>query len=442
MSKRAIVRIVSYVCAALTVALIFVVILYKDMRFYKNQVKYTYSQAFDELNDSISNIKLNLEKAKYVTTEKQINNIAVTLYTESKIAKSSFAKFPMSDRYGETLNKFLSQVGNYSVYISRKLNSGDELGTQEKDGIDKLISISETINDNINSAHEKYTAGVFKVEQLGSNIFDNIEESDFTVSFDELEESLVGYPTLIYDGPYSDYIGTKKSKMLEEAENVSEDAAKQTVSDMFGVDLQGIELESYEGGNIACYHFTFEGGSAAVTQKGGYPVYFRRYTEQSEPLYTYEQAVSRAQKYLSKHSADTFVPTYYYTDNGVCVINFAHKNAATVCYTDLIKIGIDLSTGDMVLYEGRGYITNHTERTLPTPQNSAEAAQKVVSDSLTVNSYALALIPTSGGYEKQCYEFTCTAVDGTDVLVYVDTATLQEEQIFIIINTSGGTLVK
>ncbi len=67
--------------------------------------------------------------------------------------------------------------------------------------------------------------------------------------------------------------------------------------------------------------------------------------------------------------------------------------------------------------------------------------QKINSD-LEVEKTSITLIPTDGGGEVRCYEFLCRSESGGEILVYINTSTLEEEQIYILLKTDGGTLVK
>ena len=44
--------------------------------------------------------------------------------------------------------------------------------------------------------------------------------------------------------------------------------------------------------------------------------------------------------------------------------------------------------------------------------------------------------------EIRCYEFHCQAPDSTEILVYINPSTLEEEDILILLKSDGGTLVK
>jgi len=440
--KRTAIRLISYLVAAAIVLSGMIYNCYKEMQFYKNQVRFTYSSSLEELNSSISNINLNLEKAAYVTTAKQMNSIAVTLYTEAKLAKNAFTQISAVGLNKDGFNKFLSQVGNYAVFVARKVTENGEIGDTERQGILRLGEISGEISKDIAEIENQYNNSGAWDEELSDSLNNTLENSELNNMFSELDENFTDYPTLIYDGPYSDYTVPGEPLMLKGKAEVSVDDAKNTAAKLLDVDAQSLKLDGNENGKIEAYRFVYEGGVASISVKGGHPVYFRKYTTDETPFYSYEQAVSIAQKYLSRNSEEKFIPTYYYADNGVCTVSFAYINGNVICYTDLVKIGVDLSSGAVVFYEGRGYLTNHRVRTLPLPKHSVDDAKAVVSTNLKIKSSSICVIPSDNTDEKQCYEFLCTGENEKEILVYINTQTLEEEEILMLFRTNGGTLVK
>ena len=157
---------------------------------------------------------------------------------------------------------------------------------------------------------------------------------------------------------------------------------------------------------------------------------------------TYDNMLSKATKYLSDLGFDNMINTYYFTDAGICVINFAYLDGQTICYTDLIKVGVAVDNGEIMLIETGGYLTNHTLRAFESIDTTPESAAEVISKLLTIEKTSIALIPTSGGGEIRCYEFACKNENGGDIIVYVNAKNLDVEQIYILLKTDGGTLVK
>ena len=194
--------------------------------------------------------------------------------------------------------------------------------------------------------------------------------------------------------------------------------------------------------NCPIYLFSGENLSVTGSRAGGYAVYMRKSREIGNYVLEHGQAVEKAKRYLERIGMSGFTETYFFTDEGVCVINFAYLDGKTVCYTDLVKVGVAMDTGEIMLYEASGYLTNHTDRAFETAAVSAEEAAETVSDRLKIRETSLALIPTKGGGEKRCYEFVCLTEDGREILVYINAVTKEEEDILILLKSDGGTLTK
>ena len=107
----------------------------------------------------------------------------------------------------------------------------------------------------------------------------------------------------------------------------------------------------------------------------------------------------------------------------------------------MIKIGVSALDGSIVSYNAHNYIMNHYERNIGSLPLTKQEAQRSVSNELTVVKSKKALIPRANGKEVHCYEFTCTGKNDENVLVYINGETALEEQIFILLQNSNGSLV-
>ena len=437
MRRRCVIRVFSYLLALLIVIGVGLILTYQKQAEYKDRLKYTYSRSFEILGSSLNNITVNLQKANYATTPLQFSEISAKIFSETVIAKQALAEFPTEGRQFDTVNKFLSQAGNYIMSLSRSLISGQSLREEDNDNLKKLLEVSVSIGDAVSKMQNEYNNSGYWESEIGDTLGG---ESTLADDFLNLEETLTDYPTLLYDGPFSEHKVTGEAEMLKNASEVTENAARDKINEMFGE--RELTFKEVSAGEIPAYEFTFEGGYASVSLDGGYVLEFREYNADTTTAISYEQARSAAQKFLRKNAHANFHETYYYADNGVCVINFAATQGAVICYADLVKVGVDMSSGNIVFYEAGGFVANHKTRETTGAKYSFDEAKNIVSPNLKITNYATALIPSAGGEEKLCYEFTCEAEDNTEILVYINAETLQEEDIFILLKTDGGTLVK
>ena len=441
MKKRTAIRIISFLCAALLVCGGFYVKERRIKNKYKLEIQNDYSRTLSLLDARLNNISLLLEKSLYVSDYSQMNDFASKLYSESELAKDAVSKLPSSENL-QNLNKFLSQVGNFSISTSKTLLSDRELSKEQNKSLNTLYGTAKEISAAISDSDINFNNLDYWEKEIENTFSLNGYKGDFSTSLDAIEDSMSDYPTLVYDGPFSDHILEKKPVMTENAEYVSSGKALETAKKFSGKGHSGLEYDGTQNKEPECYRFTDGTVTVAVTKKGGFVLYMRKNRSVGTTSLTYEKALERAKRFLEENGFENMIETYYYTDEGVCVINFAYLQDNVICYTDLMKVGVATDTGEIMLYEAGGYIANHTERIIKKVAHSADEAKEKVNKSLSVKSTSLALIPTDAGKEVRCYEFLCKGTKNDEVLVYINAQNLKGEKILILLKDDGGTLVK
>ena len=208
-----------------------------------------------------------------------------------------------------------------------------------------------------------------------------------------------------------------------------------------GISTANFQLTARENGKIESYRFGNKSVDISVSKAGGHIIYMRKNRLAREHVITVEQAVEKAKRFLLQNGIKKMAETYYFIDEGVCTINFAYVDGATLCYTDLIKVGVAMDDGEVVLYEAGGYISNHKNRAFESAVYTEKQAAKKLNEKLKILKTDLVLIPTSAGKETRCYEFLCSDQD-TEVLVYINVLTCEQEDILILLKSDAGTLVK
>ncbi len=442
MKRRAVIRMMSYCAAFALAAMGYAIQAHQKAEQYKLQIESNYSHMLDGLDESMSNISVLLQKAEYTTAPKQMTNMAAQLLSEAETAKMALSQLPTGGNELKMLNRFLSQVGNYALTMSKSVVAGEELDASYTDNIAVLKETAKKISEAVGNTAINYNNLDAWSNEITRRLDDAIDENSFAGSVSQLEDSLSDYPTLVYDGPYSDHILEKEPLMVKDAPAVSESEALSVAELIASTETGSLSYDGEIDGKIPCYRFTGEGVNVSVSKQGGYAVYMRKSRSMGNSILEYRQALEKARRYLEKIGMTGFTETYYYTDEGVCVINFAYLDGKTICYTDLIKVGVAMDNGEIMLYEAGGYLTNHTERAFETPTVTEEEAAQKVSDRLTITETALALIPTESAGEVRCYEFVCQTSDGQEILVYINAMNLAEEDILILLKTDGGTLTK
>lgn len=437
-SKRTLIRIVSFTVAFALVLIIRNFQLMWENADAKNALENNYHRAIEDLSMSADNITNTLSKGIYCGTPQMMQKLSVKLWNDASNAKIALAQLPMEELQLQNTYKFLSQVGNYALSVSKKAEQGEKLTNEEYNNLKTLYDYSKDFSRSMWALENLTESGQIVITDLEVNT--DSEVPDITDGFKEFEEGFENYPALIYDGPFSDHILEKTPLMLEGQSEISEENARKLASKACNVNENQLQSGEPEAGKMPSYVFDADGVSVAVTKRGGFLSYMIKSREVASTSISTSKALNNAVDYLISLGILGMKVTYYETYNNVMTINFASKQEDVLCYTDLIKVSVALDNGEILGFDARGYIVNHTLRDFPDERISQKQAKSLVSPLLTIKETQLALIPTNSQGEVLCYEFLCESADGNKILVYIGVESGEEEDILILYQTENGVL--
>ena len=408
---------------------------------YRTRLEYTYERGLTELSEHLNNIETTLTKGLYSATPAGTARLAMNLRSQADSAKVCLSQLPSYGTDLEQTYKFLSQVGEYALSLSRQMQTGTPVDTAQHSQMVKLSQFSKSVNRSVEElCHEMSKDGRWK-QQIEATMGSSQEQTPLSTGLKNTEETLHDFPTLLYDGPFSEHILQAEPLFIKSTPEVSLEKAAEIAAKAIGADPsetgEGILQEK---GTIPSYLFYTSTHAVAVTRQGGILNYFDNNRAIGDTKLQFDQCVEKAKAYLETMNLGTFKESYYSVFEGVCLINFAYVQEDVICYTDLIKIGVALDNGEIVSFNAQGFIMNHTDRKIKKPSHTHKQAEKVISPYLTVQSFNRAIIPLNTREPKLCYEFLCTGTDQEEILVYINAETLEEEELLIVVKTDGGTL--
>lgn len=444
LSTRAIVRIITFLAAIVTVLLAFNIINARKAHDYELQLQNTYTRALMDLVSSADSINSTLSKEIYSGTSDMQSTLSAKLWRDAWAAKIALSQLPLQDIHADKINKFLAQVGNYAIAISKKSSNGENMTLDDYTNLAALYDFSNELKKELWQVENKVQTGRMQIAQVENAIKTENTKGLSTIgqSFTKFEEDVKSYPTLIYDGPFSDNILDKEPTMTKGMSDVDVNTALSKASEVSGIPSDKLKNCNDENGKMPSYCFEGQGANIAVTKNGGLVSYFLKNRTVNEMKLTVNDAMSTASAFLLKLGVQGMVTTYYETYDNICTINFAYSKNGITVYPDLIKVSVAMDNGEITGYDARGFIVNHKDRDIPNPAQSEAQAKGVLSPLLSVERSRLTIIPTDGMNEVLCYEFLCTSRQGTKVLVYVNAKSLKEEQILILFESETGVLTQ
>ena len=406
-----------------------------------------YNRAFHELVGYVDNIDTLLSKAQLTKSPAQLAKLSSDIFRQSAEAKSCLGQLPTSEVQLDNTSKFLSQVGDYTYVLSQDMINGEEISQEQYDNLASMNEYAATLKNTLSDIENRIYSGEIRISDVNSKKRGTVADAagnSILEDLENVEKSFDEYPSLIYDGPFSEHIENRESVMLKNASDISQEDALIKAEEFLGNKGDGLIFEGLSE-NTAIQSYTFiknandEQISISVTKKGGYILSYLDSKNFGEENLNIEEATQKASQFLQQNGFYSMQSSYYEKSGSIATINFAYVQDNVTCYSDLVKVRVALDTGDIVGMESKGYLMNHCERELSMPKLTMEEAKSKISTGLEVSGTKLALVPKDSMREVLCYEFK-GAFNGKNFLVYVNADNGREEEIFLLIESEEGIL--
>lgn len=448
MKKRAKIRLVTFSAAALALFGGFWLDASLSLGAARTQLEYVYLRSLGDLTDYVSGMRTTLRKSMYAGSPSTRSALSAELLAQAGGAKSAMSALPLSGENTDRFNRFLSQAGDYAMSLSRRSLAGDDIGSEDLEALQMLGEYADKLTQALTGLQARLTAEGDSIVQ-DAHLLNNLDELDALAvlddDFDEVAEEFAAFPSLLYDGPFSDHISRREPLALDGLPGVTQEEALDIAAEFLDCPAEDLGFTGEGGGNLSVYSFAGADSMVNITRQGGRPAYYKKAGGISAARLTTDQARRAAEEYLEGLGFGPMELSYSLVNDGMAGFNYhsvleTPSGGAVICYPDLIKLTLELGEGGTVEFDASGYLMNCHARELPEPKVSLEEAKAAVSPALRVESGRLAVIPTPGLDELLCWELHCTAADGQEVLSYVNSETGMEEQLYILQTDEHGTL--
>ncbi len=397
-----------------------------------------YNRIFSELTQYVDDMEITLLKGQIVSTPDQMVRLSSDLYGQASAAKANLTLLPLEGKQLEKTSEFLSQVGEYAICLSDKMLRGEALSAEEIQTMQDLGGYAGKLRTGLDKMLVDVNEGKINYDgnKSGFPSFDGSGKTAMSSRLALLEEEFHNYPSLIYDGPFSQHLELKESPLLKEQSEITEKQAKDRAVKFTGdKDVTVTKID----GKLPSYIINGNNTTAEFTKNGGFLLMLLRDKHIGEEKLSEKEVRQKAELFLRDNGYRNMQESYFEKREGSIVINYAYSQDGYIVYPDLVKIKIALDNGEVIGFESRGYVMNHTYRTIPQPKISKEQALRNINGNLEINGVSMAIIPLENGSEACCYQIKGT-VSGKHFLMYVNTQTGYTEDVQILLESENGTL--
>ena len=395
----------------------------------RTRIENLYHRIDDDLND----VDVSLSKLSAAASPRQSVLLLGDVWRATGSAGAAMGLLPLSHADSCDMSQFITRCGDYAHALMGRVLQGKALTDEDRKQLQDMRTACARIRQ---MAGETIQNGDFVAA-------DNVDGGCYE---QQSEAAISEYPTLIYDGPFSESAENQAPK-CNPGERITAQQAEAEAGRLFPGGTIG--AAAYVPGVLPVYELTIETAdrgqvSLSLTEQGGQLLSFMGAPmgDKNDPPSDEESGRLKeaALSFLQELGVEDPAAAYAQYYQGVAVLNFAPRQEGVILYSDLIKVYLDRETGEVMGLDARNYRLNHRTRDLPKPRIPEKQAADYVSDSLQVEQTSLALIPLTQQTEVLCYEFKATK-DETFYIVYINALTGEEEQIFEVINSEEGDLV-
>lgn len=423
----------------------------------RNFLEAVYQRQFYNLIDQTEQLEVTVGKAVVSSTTGQQAAYLTEAWMRASQAQESLSHLPLRRQNQATTVKFLSQLGDYARVLAREAADGKELSRDQLERLESFEKEMARISGDLHALRTqlsperfRWTASLSSPPKLPREPdVPTQTESDEFQAFTDIEERLRQFPTLIYDGPFSDHLeeiepkGVTGGQIEAEAAN---DAARRFMDTEDPSNYRALGDPRRVEGRIPAFNVNLRKGpngpriTLDISRQGGHVVWMLNTRPLGSARLDSDEAIAKAQAFLRERGLTDLVPIHSLKERNVLITAFAARQDGVILYPDQVKLKVALDDGSVIGYDATAYLTSHHRRSLGQPRLTRDAAVKIVGGRLPVTGSRLVLIPAGGGREVLAYEVRVRR-EGTTYLVYINSDTGKEEVVLKVVNTPNGELI-
>ena len=246
-----------------------------------------------DVTAAMADIEVNLAKLLLASGAEQ----SVALLGETALlaqhVESGLTRLPIGAEQAGSMMKFAGQIGDYAMTLAAQASRGGMLTSDDETQISQMLTACRALNEQLTQA------GAQMMDAPPDALAADAQPQSWP---EQGAQESVEYPSLIYDGPFSDGRRTGLALGLT-GEAITREQARQAAARYAGTTADRVEDAADSGGEFEAYGFTAktqEGSvSVQVTRRGGHLLWMVPEQAAFGQRLSQEECLSRAKVYLA-----------------------------------------------------------------------------------------------------------------------------------------------
>lgn len=405
---------------------------------YGTQIENIYKKNYFELVDNVNNADMKISKLLASNNDDFQAKMLTEISQASFDAQNNVAALPLSNENILESVRFINQMSGYTQTLEEKLAKGGSLTESDLKTLRDMHESLTEMKRYLNRMSQKMFEG-YSILEASSRMEGDYDA--FSIDFAQIKADDTDYPSMIYDGPFSDSVVNAQVKGLSGNE-VSKEEAYKKVDEVFK-NIDSLRYDEQTDGKFATYNFTLTTSDdqklyVQVTKIGGNILTVSGNLDSDKRNIDMARAEKIALDFAKANGIKDGEIVWKEELKSQAYFNITPKQNDIVLYPDLVKVKVDMEHGDVIGYDAISYFTNHTGRNLTVGGIGIDLARERVDKSFEVKGQRLVLAPLDYNREVLCYEFEAER-DGATYYLYFNASTGVQENILKVVKTSDSS---
>ena len=318
---------------------------------YHNKLENVYQSNLYSLIDSVNNLENKLSKTISANGSTYQRKTLLEASQNASEAEISIASLPLSQSDIQDTVKMVNQISGYTTTLADNLAKG---GTLSEDEISTLTRVHESVVDLQNQLNEFARKMERGYSILDASLDIDTDSNGFSRAISSLKNNDIEYPTMIYDGPFSDSVVNSNIKGLK-GDKISKEEAATKLEELYKNAVK-IDYQGETNGKFSTYNYRVTNSNEEelyiqMTQIEGHILTISGAGENGAQTIDYEAAKNIALEFAKENGIEDGEVVWNDTIKEDVYLNIAPKENGIILYPDLVKVKVNLVSGTVVGYE-------------------------------------------------------------------------------------------
>ena len=407
---------------------------------YKNELENIYESNFYSLLDSVNNLENRLSKTINSSSSSYQRKTLLEASKNASEAEVAVSSLPLSQGDIQDTVKLVNQISGYTLTLADNLIDG-KLSQDDYDGLEKVYESVLNFKNELNAFARKLDKGYSIID---SNLDTSNRTNDFTRSLNSFKDNNIEYPSMIYDGPFSDSVLQSSVEGLG-GDLITKSQGIKNIQKNFK-NVNSVEYESETNGKFNTYNYRVYNSEnevlfVQVTKIAGNILTISGAGQDGQGKITQDEAKQIALNFVSENGIENPRVVWQDAIENDVYLNIAPVQGDVILYPDLVKVKVNLASGTVVGYDATAYFTNHKERKLGSYNQSVDELVGRIPYTFEILQKRKTLSPLDYNREVLCYEIEAKDENSDVYYFYFNAQNGELENVLKVIKTDDGNLL-